>query len=310
MNTDKIYDLLIVGAGPAGLTAAIYGLRYNMDILVVGGVPGGLVSESHEICNWPGDNKITGAELSVKMFKHAQDLGAEIVIDIINSINKTGDNFEIKTASGKNFKAKQVLLTLGTDHRKLGLPEEAGFAGRGVTYCATCDGMFFKGKNVAVVGGGNSAMTAALFLADICPQVYLIYRGTELKGEVTWMQETDAKKNIIKISQTNIIKLSGENKLQKITLDKPYNNSAEIAVEGLFVEVGTLPKTELFKSLGGELDEFGNIKVNIDQSTNIPGVWAAGDGTSGSNHFRQIVTAVSEGAIAADSIFKALKAKK
>ncbi len=298
------YDLIIIGAGAAGLTAQLYGLRYNMKILTIGGIVGGLLTEAHKICNWPGEIAISGQELIKKMQAQITALDGEILPDQVASLVKIDNGWQINTVGKKSFTAKAVLLAMGTVHRKLEVEGEERLSGRGVAYCATCDGMFYKGKTVAVVGGGNSATTAALYLADICPKVYLIYRGEELKGEVAWIKEIAGRPNIVQIKNTQVVRLEGENKLEKIKLDKPFDGAAELAVDGLFVEVGVVPKVDLFTAVGGEVDERGHIKVKVDQSTNLAGMWAAGDGTNGSNNFRQLVTAASEGAIAADSIYK------
>jgi thioredoxin reductase (NADPH) len=298
------YDLIILGAGAAGLTAQLYGLRYNMKILTIGGIVGGLLTEAYKICNWPGEISISGQELIKKMQDQIRALDGEILLDQAAAITKIDNGWQVETVSKKSFTAKAILLALGTVHRKLGVEGEEHFTGRGVAYCATCDGMFYKGKTVAVVGGGNSATTAALYLADICPKVYLLYRGEELKGEVAWIKELEQRPNIVKLPNTQVTGLKGETKLEKIILDKPWQGQSELAVDGLFVEIGVIPKVDLFKAAGGEVDEQGHIKVKADQSTNLSGVWAAGDGTNGSNNFRQLVTAASEGAIAADSIFK------
>lgn len=306
MNETK-YDLIIIGLGPASITAQIYALRYNMKVLAIGGVPGGLMMESHEIRNWPGDPGVSGPALTKKMTDQLVGMEAETVIDEVNEITGSKGDFTVNTKNGKSFHAKLILIATGTKHSHLGLANEDSYAGRGVTYCATCDAMFYKGKVTAVAGGGNSAVTAALYLSEICPKVYLIYRGSELKGEVAWINELAAKDNVVLVAQSNVIGLAGEAKLEKIILDKAFNGETELAVSGLFVEIGAKPRNELFVALGGEVDEFGFVKVNEDQSTNIPGVYAAGDLTNSSNYFRQIATAVGEGSIAADTAFKALK---
>jgi thioredoxin reductase (NADPH) len=302
-----LYDLIIIGLGPASLTAQVYALRYNMKVLAIGGVPGGLMMESHKICNWPGEPGISGADLTKKMTDQLAGMNAETVIEEVKSITGQKGAFTVTTRSDKSFEAKLVLIATGTKHSHLGLAREDFFYGRGVTYCATCDAMFYKGKTTAVAGGGNSAVTAALYLSDICPRVYLIYRGSELKGETAWINELKAKDNVTLISETNIIDLKGENKLESVVLDKAFEGSAELAVSGLFVEIGAKPRNELFVAMGGVVDDFGFVKVASDMTTNLPGVFAAGDLTNQSNYFRQIATAVGEGSIAADSAFKALK---
>lgn len=304
------YDLIILGAGPAGLTAALYALRYNLKVLNIGGIVGGLMTESHKICNWPGEPSISGNDLSQKMLKQVTGMGGEVITDEATAVEKIGEAWQITTRGKKSFTTKAVIMAIGTEHMKLGLPEEDSFLGRGLAYCATCDAMFFKGKVVAVVGGGNSATTAALYLADICTKVYLIYRGEELKGETVWHTEIAKRDNIISLKTTKVKQLLGEKKLEKIILDKEFEGSTELAVDGLFAEIGVRPKSELFISMGGEVDETKHIKVKPDQSTSLEGIWAAGDSTNGSNGFRQIITACAEGSIAANSVFMWLKKGK
>lgn len=301
------YDLLIIGLGPASLTAQVYALRYNMKVLAIGSVPGGLMMESHKICNWPGEPGISGADLTKKMTDQLAAMQAETLIDEVRTVSGQLGDFTVTTRSGKSFNSKLLLIATGTKHSHLGLDKEDFYYGRGITYCATCDAMFYKGLVTAVAGGGNSAITAALYLSELCPQVYLICRGTELKGETTWINEIKAKPNVTLITQTNVIALAGDKKLETITLDRDFQGSSDLAVSGLFVEIGSKPRNELFLSLGGQVDSFGFVQVNADMSTNLPGVFAAGDLTNSSNNFRQIATAVGEGSIAADSAFKTLK---
>lgn len=311
-----IYDLIIIGAGPAGLTASIYASRYKINHLVIGEIPGGLITEAHSVCNFPGENEITGFELMQKMQGHAKKLGAEIKeMEKISMIKKTtssevaGDVFELETESGKTFLAKNILLATGTKHRKLNLPEEVNFLGRGVAYCATCDAMFFKEKVVAVVGGGNSAMTAALYLAEVAQKVYLLVKGSEVNGEMVWAEQI-AKHPKIEIKyQTEVIKLKGEAKLEEVDLKNKMGEEETLALDGLFVEIGTEPDANLSTILNLATDK-GYIVVDKEQKTNIEGVWSAGDITTNSAFFRQVITACSEGAIAAFSIFSKLQKNK
>ena len=310
MENLENYDLIVMGTGPAGLTAQLYALRYNLKVLTIGGIVGGLMTQSHKICNWPGEPAIGGNELGQKILEQVKGMGGEVLIDEVDTVVKNDNGWLINTRGKKSFTSKALIIAIGTNHNKLGLAEEASFVGRGLAYCATCDAMFFRDKVVAVVGGGNSATTSALYLADICTKVYLIYRGEELKGEGVWQKEIDEKENIVRIKDTQVKQLLGENKLASIILDKPFDYSTELAVDGVFVEIGVKPNSGLFVDLGGEVDATGHIKVKADQSTSLPGLWAAGDITNGSNSFRQILTACSEGAIAVNSIFSWLKKQR
>jgi len=301
------YDLIIIGAGAAGMTAGIYASRYQLKNAIIGDLVGGLTTEAHKIFNWPGDPGISGFELTKKMADHVRQSEGEIISDLVTDIEQQTDgSFIIKTKTGKNITAKRILFTSGTKHRKLNVPREEELSGKGVAYCATCDGPFFKGRDVIMVGGGNSVISAALYLADVAAKVYVVCRGAALKGEPVWRDELIKRSNVSVLYETNIIGFIGRDKLEAVTLDKPYQESNELKADGLFVEIGLIPQTELFKKLGGEVDQFGYINVKSDMSTNLKNVYAAGDSTDASNNFHQIVTACSEGAVAADAIYKSL----
>lgn len=304
-----MYDLIIVGSGPSGLTASIYASRYKINHLVVGEMLGGLISEAHKVCNWPGEIEISGLELTEKIKKSADHLGVKIETDKVINIEKKENFFELKTQNGKILESKTVLLAIGTKPRKLNLESEKQFLGKGIAYCATCDGPFFKEKIVAVLGGGNSAITSAIYLTEMANKVYLIYRGEKLKGEIAWIEQAKSNPKINIIYNTNIIEFIGDKKLKKIKIDNKFENSNEIELDGVFIEIGSEPDLEITKNLNIETEN-NHIKVNADQSTSVTGIWASGDITNGSNHFRQIITACSEGAIASDSIFHFLQKNK
>lgn len=305
-----IYDLIIIGAGPAGLTASIYASRYKIKHVVVGEIPGGLISQAHNVCNFPTYKEISGFELMKKMKNHVEALGGQIMsMEKISQIKKDNDIFQLKTESGKTLESKTVLLAIGTKYRKLNLADETRLLGRGVAYCATCDAMFFKDKIVAVVGGGNSAMTAALYLSEIVQKVYLIVRGDKLKGEMIWADNILTNKKIEVLFGINVLKLNGKNKLESIELDKEFAGNKTLVLDGFFIEIGTEADTTLADMLGVELDR-GYIVVDSRQKTNIDGLWSAGDITTGSGLFRQVITACSEGAVATYDIFFYLQKKK
>ncbi|MEI6296553.1 MAG: FAD-dependent oxidoreductase [bacterium] len=306
---DTIFDLIIIGTGPAGLTASLYAERYRLKTLALGTFPGGTTNQAHKICNFPTEVEITGMELAEKMTKVALAQGVEIKNDEVVDIKREDGLFSIIT-DGYIYKTKTVILAKGMHHRKLGLTREKELLGRGVSYCATCDGMFFKDKVVGVVGGGDSALTAALYLADIADKVFLIYRGKELKGEPVWIEKVKSSEKIEILLETNIQDLLGEKQLESVYLDKPYGSSNELAIQGLFVEIGSEPRhAKYLHDLDIKLDENNFINVTPDQKTSAVGVWAAGDITNGSNGFRQIVTACSEGAVAAENVFRYLQKK-
>ena len=304
------YSLVIIGAGPAGFSASIYASRYKIDNLVIGQAIGGLIFEAHKVCNFPSEEEINGQDLANKMKAHAESLGASVLLDKVISVNKAEEGFSISTMNGKKVFASAIILALGTEHRKLGLPNEGKFLGKGLSYCATCDAMFYKDKTVVVVGGANSAHTSSLYLSEIAKKVYQIYRKDKLRGERAWVEQVLSNKKIEVIYNTQVVELKGESKLEKIILNEPYQGSKEILTDGLFVEIGTSPKSELIDILKLEKNEAGYVIVDSAQRTNQEGVWAAGDITTASNGLRQVITASSEGAIAADDVFKFLQTKK
>lgn len=306
---NEIYDLIIIGTGPAGLSASIYASRYKLNHLLLGAEIGGQVNEIHQIENWPGDIAISGFNLLSRFVEHAKSLGVAPQNESIVGVKKNVQNiFEVITA--KNiYKARAVIMAMGTAYRKLNIPGEKEFTGKGVSYCATCDAMFFRNKVVAVIGGGNAAVVVALELTDFASKVYLIYRGERFSAEPIWLEKMAGNEKIIPIRNTNIIEIKGEQKVENIILDKAYEDKNHLEVDGVFVEIGSEPGVELAEQIGVEIDDQGYIKVNADMSTNVAGVFAAGDITNGSNKFRQILTATAEGALAANGAYKLLKLK-
>jgi len=304
---EKKYSLVIVGAGPAGLTASIYASRYKLNHMVIGETLGGLAFTAHRICNFPTEKEISGADLVAKMRDQVESMGASILIGRIVNISKKEEGFELKSDDGEVFRADTIILANGTEHRKIGLPDEEKYIGKGVSYCATCDAMFFRDKVVAVVGGSDSANTASLYLAELAKKVYQIYRGKELRGETAWVDKVKNNDKIEIIYETEIVGLKGDSKLEAVVLNQ---NNKEIKVDGLFIEIGTIPHRDLADRLGLKVNERGYIEVTSDQRTSREGVWAAGDITSGSNNFHQIITACSEGAIAAENVFHFIQGSK
>lgn len=303
------YDLVIVGAGPAGLGASIYSSRYKLNHVVIGEEIGGQVTEAWEIENYAGFEKISGKELMEKFRKQTEDLGAKIVPDIVNKVSKKDSGgFEIYTKKGEIYESNSVIFALGMKPRKMNVPGEDKFLGKGVSYCSTCDAMFFRRKDVVVVGGGDAAATAAIHLAEFASHVTLLYKD-ELICEPSWKEEIENSEKIDQICCSEVTEIQGGLKVEKI-LYKDAEGQKELAVEGVFIEVGSVPGVMIAKELGVETDDQGYIKVNQDQSTNVEFVYAAGDVTTGSNKFRQIITAVAEGAVASGSVYKKLKLSK
>lgn len=303
-----IYDLAIVGAGPAGLSASVYASRYGIKNVVIGGIAGGLVIETHEIGNWLGTEKISGFEFAQNATNHVKSLEVEIKpVNVDQLEKKKEEGFVLLLSSGEKIETKTVLFAMGTRHRHLDVPGEKEFVGKGVSYCATCDGFFYKGKTVAIVGGNDSAAGAAAYLADIAEKVYLIYRGDKLRAENFWINSIEANEKIEVLYNTNVKEIKGEQKVEKLILDNSYINSSELAVDGIFIEIGLEPNINLTEDFDIQLDEDDYIKVDPEGRTTEKGIWAAGDITTGSNKFKQIITAAAEGAIAANSIQKFLK---
>lgn len=300
------YDLAIIGAGPAGLSASVYASRYKIKNVVIGEL-GGLVTKAHEIGNWLGTPKITGFEFAQKAADHVKSYETQIISSFAEEIKKEKGIFKIVLKDGKEMEAKAVLLALGTRHRRLGVPGEKEFIGKGISYCATCDGFFYKGKAVAVIGGNDSAVSAAVYLADIAQKVYLVCRKEELRAEKCWVESIKKNPKIEVVYNANVKEIKGRDKVENIILDVSYQNSFALKIDGVFVEIGSEPNTDLAKNLGVKLDSEGYVKIDAEGKTTEEGVWAAGDITTGSNKFKQIITAAAEGAIAANSIQKYLK---
>jgi thioredoxin reductase (NADPH) len=294
-----MYDLIILGGGPAGLNAALYAARSNLKVMLISRILGGAIAEAHKVENWLGTKSISGMELITNFIEHIKSYNIEIKEEEIKGIRKKGNNFEVNG----NYQAKKMIIALGTERRKLDVEGEHKYLGKGVSYCATCDGAFFKDKTVGVVGGANSAADAALSLADIAKKVYIIYRGESLRAEPKRVDIISKSKKIEVIFNANVKEIKGEKMMKSVLLD----NGKEIQMDGLFVEIGAVPAATIAKEIGAELCEDGHIKVDQRQSTTIKGIFAAGDITSNSNRFKQVITAAAEGAIAARSAYEEIK---
>ncbi len=292
-----MYDLIILGTGPAGLSAAVYAARYKMNFLVIGAISGGTITQAHQVENYPGIEGVTGIELGKRMEDHAKKLGSEIVADSIKKIEKKEGHFILH--GSKEYEAKRILLAMGADRTKLNIKGEDEFLGKGVSYCATCDGPFFKDKTVCVVGGGNAAVTSALYMAELCKKVYLIYRGEELKAEPAWVEKLKAQKNIESVYSANITEIQGENRVEKVVLD----TGRIIGLDGVFIEIGSTPNKALIADLNLHTDNRGYVTVDSELKTGSKGIWAAGDITQNGFKLRQVITAAAEGAIAIYSIY-------
>ncbi len=307
MSEQEIFDLAIVGGGPAGLIASVYASRYKVKNIVIAELMGGMAFGASEVGNFPSHPEISGMELMQKMQDHAfKSLGASQKMGSVKNIDKKEDGtFEITIEPAEKILAKSVLISTGTTHSKLNVPGENEFRGKGVAYCATCDAFFYRNLDVAVVGGGNVALTAALHLAKIAKQVYLIVRSDKFNGETVWVDRIKETPNIKIMINTSVKEIVGKDKVEKLIL----NDGSELPVNGIFVSIGHKPVVDFTMNFDLARDEQGHIKVAPDMRTNIDGVFAAGDVTDGSNYFKQIATAVGEGSIAANSVYKFLQMK-
>ena len=293
------YDLIIIGAGPAGLTAAVYAARYKINFLIIGKMSGGLMGEAYEICNFPSYNRVNGVELMKKMINHVNDLGVEIKSEEVLDIKKKGKEFEIKT-NKEIYPAKKIIIATGSERRKLGINREKELTGKGISYCATCDAPFYKDKVVGVAGGSDAALTAALLLSKFTKKVYIIYRKNKFfRGDNIWIEEVKRNKKIESLFNSTITRLIGKDKLEEIEI----NREKKLKLDGLFVEIGGMPNIELAKNIGVKIGK-NQIITDKQQKTNIKGFFAAGDVTD--NPLKQIVTACGEGATAANSIYREL----
>ena len=290
----KVYDVLILGGGPAGLTAGIYCGRYNMKTLVVASSFGGTANLAGELENWPGFSG-SGVDLMNIIKGQAGKFGAEFLEANVDSVEKDGGEFVLKY-DDETVRGKSLIVALGTEHRQLNIPGEGEFLGKGVSYCATCDGNFFRGKNVVVVGGADSAAKAALYLADICEKVYVVYRKHEMRCEPVSLSKICGTKNIEIIYQSVPVEIIGDGKVEGMKIEIEDIDKRVLDVDGVFIEIGATPAVDVVKGLGLEMEK-DYIKTGKDGRTNVEGVFAAGDVTNGP--MKQMVTAAGEGSIAA-----------
>ena len=292
-----MYDIGIIGGGTAGMTAAIYGQRAGKrTIIIEGGTFGGQITSSPNVENYPGIASVSGSEFSMNLLDQAMKLGAETQMAQVTGIRDEGEVKVIVTPE-KEYPCRSIVLATGVTHRHLGVPNEERLTGAGVSYCATCDGMFFRGKEVAVVGGGNTAIQDAEFLSDYCSKVYLIHRRDEFRGENSGVKRLKEKENVEFILSATVKELVGESMVEKLILnDKKTGKDFELHVSGVFVAVGQIPKNETFADTV-KLDEGGFVLASEDCLTSHPGIFAAGDCRT--KEVRQLTTAAADGAVAA-----------
>jgi len=299
-----MFDVAIIGLGCAAYTAAVYTARYKLSTLVVGAEEGGMGMTAAEVGNWPGEIDITGPDLMEKYKAHAMSFeNVEHKIRRVESITKTDGKFILQYQGGESDEAKTIIFSTGSNKRHLGITGEEEFSGKGVTYCATCDAFFYQGKDVAVIGGGDSAVEGAAIAAQVANKVYLVHRRDTFRAEPYWVDKVKEKNNVEFVLSNNAVEVIGDQKVTGLKLEKEYNGSDQLTVEGIFIEVGSIPATDLALDLGCSVDEKKHLKVDAAMRTDVEGVFGAGDVTSGSNYFAQFTTAAGEGSVAANSVF-------
>lgn len=297
-----MYDIIIIGAGTAGLSAAIYGVRAGKKVLILEQKTyGGQIVNSPEVENYPGIRKISGYEFAKNLFEQATGLGAEYkqerVVRVIDGTEKKQVVTELASGEEKSYETKTVILATGVKRRMLGVEREEELIGAGVSYCATCDGMFFRGREVAVVGGGNTALEDAMFLSGYCKKVYVIHRREEFRGEDKLVQNLRGKENVVFLLNTVVTGLTGDKLLEGLVLkDVKSGEERPLPISGVFVAIGQIPDNEAFVDLV-EMDDNGYIQAAEDCVTKVPGIYTAGDCRT--KAVRQLATAASDGAVAA-----------
>lgn len=296
-----IYDVIIIGAGPAGMTAAVYTSRANLSTLMLErGIPGGQMANTEEIENYPGFDHILGPDLSTKMFEHAKKFGAEYGYGDVKEIID-GEEYKTIKAGSKEYKARAIIITTGAEYKKMGIPGEAELGGRGVSYCAVCDGAFFKQKELVVVGGGDSAVEEGVYLTRFADKVTIVHRRDELRAQKILQDRAFANDKIDFIWSHTVKEIHDENgKVGSVTLVSTKDGEEkEFKADGVFVYIGMLPLTKPFAELGILNDE-GYIVTNEKMETAVPGIFAAGDVRE--KKLRQVVTATGDGSVAADTV--------
>ena len=303
-----MYDIIVVGGGPAGLTAAIYALRAGRSVLVIekSGF-GGQIAFSPKVENIPGTIQISGSEFADHLTDQVMNLGADVELETVTGVEVDGDIKRVKTEEGSVYEAKAVILALGVKHRTLGLPGEEDLIGKGISFCAVCDGAFYAGQNVAMIGGGNSAMQEALLLSDVCKKVTIVQNLPYFTGEQKLAQALQTKENVEVLFSTVVSSyLQEEGNLTGLQLRSEETGAEQtLAVDGAFLAVGLMPENEAFAHLSG-LNQYGYFDVDEHCATATPGVYVAGDCRS--KTVRQVTTACGDGAIAATNACRYLQA--
>jgi thioredoxin reductase (NADPH) len=306
----KTYDIIIIGAGPAGLTAGLYSARNGLKTAVVSKDIGGTANSILRIENWPGYSG-SGAELVKRFYEHVKEYEIDFILEEVVSVDKSekdkeSNMFLVKTKK-QELKSKTLILATGTERKKLKIPGEEQFIGKGVSYCATCDSFFFKNRNVAVIGGSDCAATSAIALSDIAKKVYLIYRGEKLRCENISEERLKEKKNVNIHYESTPLEITGKDKVEEIKI-LSKGKKINIKVDGIFIEIGSSPLAEFAKNLNLKMDEEKFIHVDDNMKTSVEGIYAAGDVANGK--LKQVLVSASQGAVAAKSAYDWLNMRK
>ena len=301
MAEEKIYDVVIIGAGPAGMTAAVYTSRGNLSTLMIErGIPGGQMANTEEVENYPGFGHILGPELSTKMFEHAKKFGAEYAYGDVSEIID-GEEYKTIISGKKQYKTRAIILSTGAEYKKMGIPGEKELGGRGVSYCAVCDGAFFKNKKLIVVGGGDSAVEEGVYLTRFAEKVTIVHRRDELRAQKILQDRAFSNEKIDFIWNATVKEIhEKDGKVGSVTLTSTVDGTeSQVETDGVFIYIGMVPLTAPFKNLG-IVNEAGYIVTNEKMETSVAGIFAAGDVRD--KTLRQIVTATGDGSIAAQAV--------
>ena len=296
-----MYDIIIVGAGPAGLTAALYASRANKKVLVLEAKSyGGQIINAAKIENYPGIDNISGFDYATNLYNQVKKYGVEIKYETVTRVTEDKKVYTDK----ENYSAKAVIIATGASNRRLNIENEQNFIGKGVSYCATCDGNFYRNKDVAIIGGGQTAIDDAIYLSNIVNKIYLIYRGEKFKEGLSKIDELNSLSNVELIFNSIVQRINGEDKLSSIDIVDKNSNIKNIRIDGLFIAIGQEPKNEIFKNIL-DINERGYIVTKDDVHTNIDGIYVAGD--TRVKELRQLTTAVADGSLAATIAIKEMK---
>lgn len=297
-----MYDVIVVGAGPVGLASGMYAGRLNLKTMVIGDYIGGTLETTTNIENYPGFKSISGEEITRRLKEHAEEYGVDILEERVGDIERVVGGFEVETGEEESFTGRAIIFATGTRHRKLQARGAEEFENRGVHYCALCDGPLYRDKVVGVVGGSDSAAKEALVLQDFASKVYIIYRGEKIHPEPPNLKRVEESEKIKVINNANVLEVGGNRRLKQAVLDRDYRGSSRLSLSAVFVAIGGEPQSGLAKKLGVGTNAKGEIVIDRESSTSLPGVFAAGDVCDTS--FKQAIVGVGEGVAAAYSAYR------